>query len=113
VFTIFSLPSIPDPTTEAPRYHSKEIRPGGFNYLFYGNPRVDAIIEDAQRTLDREQRVRLFHEYQDILAREVPMIPLYVLAGVDIWNKKFAGFEVSEWGGGSIAFLEKVWQKGE
>jgi len=41
------------------------------------------------------------------------MIPLYVLTGVDIWNKKFTGFEVSEWGGGSITFLEKVWQKGE
>jgi peptide/nickel transport system substrate-binding protein len=111
IFTIFSLPSIPDPTTEAPRYHSKEIRPAGFNYLFYSNPRVDAIIEEAQRILDRDKRVQLFHEYQEILARDVPMIPLYVLSGVDIWNKKFTGFEVSEWGGGSIAFLEKVWQK--
>src|SRR5712692_3130809 len=113
VFTIFSLPSIPDPTTEAPRDHSKEIRPGGFNYLFYSNPRVDVIIEEAQRTLDREKRVRLFQEYQDILARDVPMIPLYVLAGVDVWNKRFAGFQVSEWGGASITFLDKVWKKGE
>jgi peptide/nickel transport system substrate-binding protein len=113
VFTIFSLPSIPDPTTEAPRYHSKEIRPGGFNYLFYSNPRIDAIIEETQRTLDQGKRAQLFHEYQDILAQDVPMVPLYVLTGVDIWNKKFTGFEVSEWGGGSITFLEKVWQKGE
>jgi peptide/nickel transport system substrate-binding protein len=113
VFTIFSLPSIPDPTTEAPRYHSKEIRPGGFNYLFYSNPRIDAIIEETQRTLNRGKRAQLFYEYQDILARDVPMIPLYVLTGVDIWNKKFTGFEVSEWGGGSITFLEKIWQKGE
>ena len=113
VFTIFSLPTIPDPTTEAPRYHSKEIRPGGFNYLFYSNPRVDAIIEEAQRTLDRERRVRLFQEYQDILARDVPMIPLYVLAGVDVWSKRFAGFQVSEWGGASLTFLDKVWKKGE
>ncbi len=113
VFTIFSLPNVPDPTTEAPRYHSKEIRPGGFNYLFYSNPRVDVIIEEAQRTLDREKRVRLLQEYQDILARDVPMIPLYVLSGVDVWNKKFAGFQVSEWGGASLTFLDKVWKKGE
>jgi peptide/nickel transport system substrate-binding protein len=113
MFTIFSLPTIPDPTTEAPRYHSKEIKAGGFNYLFYSNPRVDAIIDDAQRTLDREKRVRLFHEYQDILARDVPMIPLYVLSGVDVWNKKFVGFQVSEWGGASLTFLDKVWKRGE
>lgn len=113
VFTIFSLPTIPDPTTEAPRYHSKEIRPNGFNYLFYSNPRVDAIIDATQTTLDQKKRAQLFQEYQEILARDVPFIPLYVLTGVDIWNKKFAGFQVSEWGGGSITFLDKVWQKGE
>jgi peptide/nickel transport system substrate-binding protein len=111
VFSIFSLPSIPDPTTEAPRYLSREIKPGGFNYLLYSNPRIDAIIGELQSTLDRERRVKLFQEYQEILARDVPMIPLYVLAGVDIWNKKFTGFQVSEWGGGSITFLETVWKK--
>jgi peptide/nickel transport system substrate-binding protein len=111
VFSIFSLPTIPDPTTEAPRYHSKEIRSGGFNYLFYSNPRVDTIIDESTRTLDRERRVKLFQEYQDILARDVPMIPLYVLAGVDVWNRNFAGFQVSEWGGASLAFLDKVWKK--
>ena len=63
--------------------------------------------------LDQRKRAQLVHEYQDILARDVPMIPLYVLTGVDIWNKKFTGFEVSEWGGGSITFLEKVWQRGD
>ena len=108
LFTIFSLPNVPDPMTESPRYYSKEIRPGGFNYLFYSNPRVDAIIDDVQRTGDREKRVKLLHEYQDILARDVPMIPLYVLAGVDVWNKKFTGFQVSEWGGASLTFLDKV-----
>jgi peptide/nickel transport system substrate-binding protein len=111
VFTIFSLPNVPDPTTESPRYHSKEIRPGGFNYLFYSNPRIDAIIDETQRTLDREKRVKLLYEYQDILARDVPFIPLYVLAGVDVWNKKFTGFQVSEWGGASLTFLDKVWKK--
>jgi hypothetical protein len=41
------------------------------------------------------------------------MIPLYVLAGVDIWSKRFSGFQVSEWGGASLTFLDKVWQKPE
>jgi ABC-type transport system substrate-binding protein len=60
---------------------------------------------------DQGKRAQLFYEYQDILAREVPMIPLYTLTGVDIWNKKFTGFGVSQWGASPIAFLEKVWQK--
>jgi peptide/nickel transport system substrate-binding protein len=113
VFTIFSLPTIPDPTTEAPRYHSREIKPGGLNYLFYSNPRVDAIIDASLTTMDQKKRGQFFHEYQEILAREVPVIPLYVMTGVDIWNKRFAGFQVSEWGGASLTFLDRVSQKGD
>jgi peptide/nickel transport system substrate-binding protein len=113
VFTIFSLPTIPDPTTEAPRYHSREIKPGGLNYLFYSNPRVDAIIDASLTTLDPKKRGQLFHEYQELLARDVPMIPLYVMTGVDIWDKRFDGFQVSEWGGASLTFLDRVWQKKE
>jgi len=108
LFTIFSLYTVPDPSTEAVRYHTNQIKPGGQNYLFYNNSQVDAIIEETQATLDREKRVKLFYAYQDILAQEVPMIPLYTLTGVDIWNKKFTGFGVTQWGGGPIAFLEKV-----
>ena len=111
VFTVFSLPTVPDPSVDAIRYHSTQIKPGGQNYLFYSNPRVDAIIDETQATLDPQKRAQLFYEYQDILAREVPMIPLYTLTGVDIWNKKFDGFGVTQWGGGAITFLEKVWQK--
>jgi peptide/nickel transport system substrate-binding protein len=113
LFSIFSLPTIPDPSTEAPRYLSREIKPGGFNYLFYSNPRVDAIIEATTTTLDQKKRGQLFQEYQESLARDVPFIPLYVMTGVDVWNKKFAGFQVSEWGGASPQFLDKVWQKGD
>ena len=111
VFTVFSLPSVPDPSSDAIRYHSTQIKSGGQNYLFYNNPRVDAIIDAVQTTRDQAKRAQLFYEYQDILAREVPMIPLYTLTGVDIWNKKFTGFGVSQWGASPITFLEKVWQK--
>jgi peptide/nickel transport system substrate-binding protein len=113
LFSIFSLPTIPDPTTEAPRYLSREIKPGGFNYLFYSNARVDAIIDATMTTLDQKRRGQLFQEYQEILGRDVALIPLYVMTGVDVWNKKFAGFQVSEWGGASPQFLDKVWLKGD
>ncbi len=113
LFTIFSLPTIPDPTTEAPRYHSREIKPGGLNYLLYSNPRIDAIIDASLTTLDQNKRAQLFHEYQEILAKDVPMIPLYVMTGVDVWNKRFAGFAVSEWGGASLTFLNRVRQRGD
>ena len=48
VFTIFSLQSVPDPSTEAIKYDSRQIKPGGQNYMFYSNPRVDAIIDEVQ-----------------------------------------------------------------
>jgi peptide/nickel transport system substrate-binding protein len=111
VFTVFSSPTVPDPITDANRYHSSQIKPGGQNYLLYKNPRVDAILDEVQAVRDQKQRAQFFYEYQDILAREVPMVPLYTLTGVDIWNKKFTGFGVTQWGGGVITFLEKVRQQ--
>jgi peptide/nickel transport system substrate-binding protein len=80
IFTIFSLPNVPDPMTESPRYYSKEIRPGGAT-ISSATPRGR---HHRRCPADgRSRQAWLLYEYQDILARDVPMIPLYVLAGVD------------------------------
>ena len=44
-------------------------------------------------------------------ARDVPTIPLYIQPNVDIWNKKFRGFQLLEYGGSTLFSLEKVWQE--
>jgi peptide/nickel transport system substrate-binding protein len=72
---------------------------------------MDAVIERLVVTTDRAERGKLFREVQEIAARDVPTIPLYIQPNVDIWNKKFRGFQTLEYGGSTLFSLEKVWQE--
>lgn len=38
--------------------------------------RIDAIIDEQERTFDEDERIRLFHELQDIFAEELPLFYL-------------------------------------
>jgi peptide/nickel transport system substrate-binding protein len=110
LWSIYHPTYIPDPEILLNTYWSKEIKPGGRNYLFYSNPRMDRLIEQAATTVERAERGKLLREVQDIAAADVANIPLFVQPTVEVWNKKFRGFQPLEYGGGSLGFLEKVWQ---
>jgi peptide/nickel transport system substrate-binding protein len=45
---------------------------GGFNAGYYQNPRVDALIEEARTTTDREQRAALYRALQRIVHADAP-----------------------------------------
>ncbi len=47
---------------------------GGFNSGYYENPRVDALIERARTTTDRDQRARLYRELQRIVHQDAPWV---------------------------------------
>ncbi len=47
---------------------------GGFNSGYYENPRVDALIEQARTTTDRDERARLYRELQQIVHQDAPWI---------------------------------------
>ena len=72
---------------------------------------MDSVIEKLLVTTERGERGKLFREVQQIAAREVANIPLFIQPNVDIWNKKFRGFEPLEYGGSTLASLERVWQE--
>ncbi len=38
----------------------------------YENPKSDELIMAAASTVDREERVRLYHEWQEVIAQDVP-----------------------------------------
>ena len=45
---------------------------GGFNSGYYENPRVDALIEAARTTTDRERRAALYRELQRVVHADAP-----------------------------------------
>jgi len=58
-------------------FQSKGIPPTSWNSYRYNNPKVDKLVEEARATLDSKKREKLYGEVQDILARDVVMLPIY------------------------------------
>jgi peptide/nickel transport system substrate-binding protein len=45
---------------------------GGFNSGYYSNPEVDALLEKARSSTDRDERARLYKEMQEIVRDDAP-----------------------------------------
>ena len=56
--------------------HSSNVGAPG-NRSFYRNDRVDELLDQGRRETDPEERVELYHEVQEILIDEAPMLNLY------------------------------------
>lgn len=58
------------------RFHSSMLG-GGNNYSGYSNPEVDALIEQARKVSNEEERLKLYRKLYEILREDVPLIPIY------------------------------------
>lgn len=68
------------------------------NNMGYSNPRVDALLDQAAREVDMQQRRTLYAEVQRLLLEDVPMIGL---TGFDLpspHHRDLLGFEQNAWG---------------
>lgn len=83
------LPDIADPDPSA-LLHSSQAQAGA-NYAAYANPKVDQLLEQARRTLDRDARKKTYQELQRILADEQPYTPLYAPYGHYAWTRRLHG----------------------
>ncbi|MCB9127339.1 MAG: peptide ABC transporter substrate-binding protein [Ardenticatenales bacterium] len=59
-----------------PLWHSSQIE-NGQNIAGFNNELADQLLVEARRTLDREQRAELYDQFQQLLATELPALPLY------------------------------------
>lgn len=69
-----NLPPDPDPY---PYWHSSQVDEEGLNFSRYMSEEADAILAQARATTDKEQRVALYGEFQELFARDVPSLLLY------------------------------------
>ena len=68
----------------------------GFNRSRYSNPELDPILEEAAITADKEKAKALYFRAQEIVSRDIPMMPLWyanimVVARRDVGNIKIKG----------------------
>ena len=68
------LPTDPDPYTQ---WHSTQRQGTGQNYVGYASEAADLLMEQSRRTTDENQRAELYRQIWDILASDVPAIPLF------------------------------------
>ena len=65
-----------------------------WNSYRYNNPKVDKLVEEARATLDPKKRERMYGEVQDILAKDVVMLPIYNSNMVYVSRNHVKGFKV-------------------
>lgn len=79
-------------------FHSSRIPsaedPNALNRMRYSSARVDELTELGRRTLDRDRRRALYAEVQAILARDLPVVPLWHEDNVALTNVDLVGFEL-------------------
>lgn len=59
-----------------PYFHTREIE-NGFNRGAYSNPELDEIMDESDRTVDRDKRAELIKEAQAIVAEDQPYTFIY------------------------------------
>jgi len=77
-----------------PLFHSKQVPPTGWNTSRYANPKVDALVEQARRSLNQTEREKLYGEVQDILAKEMVWIPVYTTKEIIVTRAAVKGFSI-------------------
>ncbi|HEX2574568.1 MAG TPA: ABC transporter substrate-binding protein [Polyangia bacterium] len=119
-FQLFSLQiteiSEPDLYTtffSSDRVPTREDPDRGGNRARYRNPEVDRLLAAGRRELDLDGRRRIYGEIQKILARDVPVIPLWHEDNVAVLGKDVTGYEMVPTGQFvSLARTHKVKAKG-
>jgi ABC-type transport system substrate-binding protein len=67
----------------------------------YSNKELDALIEEAINTFDRETAKSLYAKINEIVTRDVPVVPLWYQANIVIAQKKVGNIKVNasgDWG---------------
>jgi peptide/nickel transport system substrate-binding protein len=89
---------IADPDFYYTYFHSSRIpskaNPGDHNRWRFANPRLDELTAQGREVIDLAQRRRIYDEVQEIVATEVPIIPLWHEDNIAVMNRDVEGYRV-------------------
>lgn len=72
-------------------WHSSQQEPGQFNFIGYSNPRVDALLEQGRLELDPDKRMKIYHEFAEILLEDSPVVYLFAGYGLPAIHRRVKG----------------------
>jgi peptide/nickel transport system substrate-binding protein len=96
---------INDPSHYYMVFDSKKTPPG-LNRGFYSNPDMDRLVEAGMRTIDRDQRAKIYAQVQQLAAEDLPYVSLWWVDNVAVMNRRVVGFE--SYPNGSLRSLATV-----
>lgn len=73
-------------------WHSSQIPPAGQNHVKFANKEMDMLLEAGTKTIKRTERRKIYHRTAEILAEQLPMIPLLYWSQLDPVNKRIKHF---------------------
>ncbi len=68
-------------------WHSKSNKKGGFNFINYSNKEVDALIEKAEKTVDRDKLGTIYKKIFKLIVEDNPYLFLYIPNSITVVNK--------------------------
>lgn len=77
----------------------------------YSNPELDRLVEEAVNTFDRQRARELYVRIQEIVSREVPVIPWWYQANIVIARKNVGNIQVNA--SGDWSFVRNLTREGE
>ncbi len=80
----WGLSSTPDPYL---LWHSDNDKKGGFNFIGYKNPKLDAMIDASQTIVDRKVLSKLWQEMFKMIVDDNPYLFLYIPNSITTVNK--------------------------
>ena len=107
-FHLYSLAwvGIQDPDIYHQIFHSASVPPNGDNRGHYSNAQVDQLLEEGRTAADVTERKRIYAEVQQLLADDLPYIPLWWWKNVVVKTPSLQGFV--PYPDGDFASLKKV-----
>ena len=96
-----------DPDIFRYAYSTGSFPPKGGNRGRYSNPRLDALLAEAAASSDRAVRKADYLQVQQILAEDLPGIPLWYPNNEVVHTRRVEGIRTR--GAGSFDFLRDAW----
>jgi len=74
----------------------------GKNYTGWKNAEIDGLTVAGGRTFDQEQRKQIYFRIQELIAQELPCVPLFFRANIDVVKTHVVNFQPSPMPGGNL-----------
>ena len=69
-------------------WHSEGSTKGGFNFISYKNEKVDALIKEAEKTVDQQKLGEIYREVFALIVHDNPYLFLYIPNSITVVNKQ-------------------------